>query len=260
MDKKIFVPLITPLDNNRQVCEKSVVSMIDSSRSFCAGYVPCLTSGEGWLLTDEQWQAMVSTCVAHAKGHIIIAGIEKPASEEVIKLARQAESLGAQAVMITTPFGQNVSQESMYEHFKRVHDDVGIDVYVYNENSLSNNVVEPETLLKIANLPRVVGIKESMNLDLDPSLVADLRGNGIRIYQGWENRIVNDHLSDGNICSLSNLFPELCLKAASATSDELVPKVDELCQQFGIYKDSWYSHIKSRLFNTDVISTDLVLA
>jgi len=258
--EEVFIPLITPLDSAQRVCGDSVAALIASTRSFASGYVPCLTSGEGWLLSDEQWQAMVKACIRHAENLKVIAGIEKPLSHDVIRVAHLAESLGTDAVMITSPFGREVSQQAIYEHFVNVHKAINIDIYIYNENSLSKNIIAPETLVKIADLPRVVGIKESMNQDFDPLLIASLKDNDIKVYQGWENRIVNDALSDGNICSLSNLFPELCLLAAQANTDELEPKINELCREFGIYEDNWYEHIKTHLSVNDVISSDRTLS
>ncbi|MFL0798575.1 MAG: dihydrodipicolinate synthase family protein [Cellvibrionaceae bacterium] len=260
MDAKIFVPLITPLNDRGQVCKASVASIISSVESFASGYIPCLTSGEGWLLSDTQWKAMVSACVDFSNGRKVIAGIEKPLSKDVVSLAKLAESLGADGVMITTPFGKDVTQQAMYEHFSDVHDAISIEIYIYNENSLSNNTVDKKTLVEVAKLPRVVGIKESMNKDFDADLINSLKNEDIEVYQGWENRIVNDELSDGNICSLSNLFPELCLNAANSENNELAEKVEELCQEYGIYEESWYEHIKSHLFEKKLISTKLVVS
>ena len=98
-----------------------------------------------------------------------------------------------------------------------------------------------------------------MDQDLDPLAVSALNANGVAVYQGWENRIVNDELSNGNICSLSNLYPDICSQAANATSNELVSVVNDLCKKVGIYEDNWYEHIKAHLLASGVISTDLVL-
>lgn len=260
MKNDIFIPIITPLTTDLKVCQKSVHALMESTREFSAGYVPCLTSGEGWLLTDEQWKSMISACVENAKGCKIIAGIEKPLSKNVIQFSKLAESLGADAVMITTPFGDNVSQQEIYEHFESIHNSITLDIFIYNENSLSNNVIETDTLINTSKLERVVGIKESMNHDFDKNVVSTLKKNGISIYQGWENRIVNDDLSDGNICSLSNLYPDICLKAAQSNSDNMLSTVENLCLKNGIYEEHWYKYIKKHLHASNIISTALALS
>jgi 4-hydroxy-tetrahydrodipicolinate synthase len=259
MKNQIFIPLITPLKHDRSICKDSVKALIASTHEVAGGYIPCLTSGEGWLLSDTQWTNMLSDCLTYAHGRKVIVGIEKARSKDVIDLAKQAESLGADGVMVTTPFGASVSQHEMIDHFTQIHDAVGLEIFIYNENSLSKNIIESQTLVDISRLTRVVGIKESMDQDLDPLVISALNANAVAVYQGWENRIVNDELTNGNICSLSNLYPDICLQAAHATSDELVPVVDDLCKKHGIYEENWYEHIKAHLLASGVISTDLVL-
>lgn len=260
MSNKIYIPLISPIKENGEVCSESVHALMELSREYTAGYIPCLTSGEGWLLSDAQWQDMVRACVGNAGNKKIIAGIEKATTQEVVAFAKLAESLGAEGVMVTTPFGEHVSQKEMLAHFHKVHDAIGIEVFIYNENSLSKNVVTSELLMEISCLPRVVGVKESMDNDVNPNVLKQLKTNGVTIYQGWENRIVNDELSEGNICSLSNLYPEVCSLAAQTNNAELEATVDKLCTDHRIFEEDWYRHIKAYLFSNGVISTDYVLS
>lgn len=253
----VYVPLVTPLNRHRSVCRASTVSLINMSREFVAGYVPCLTSGEGWLLSPRQWAAMLGATREAAPNHRVIAGIERPTTDEVVEYAEVAARLGADGIMVTSPFGANITQDAIYAHYKKVHDSTGLDIYIYNEVELSKNAIHPRTLIKICTLPRVVGIKESTNSETIVPALAEVRAHEVAVFQGWENRIVGN--SDGNICSLSNLYPEVCALAVNSTSPELTERVNALCDAHHLFEPDWYRHIKNRLHREGVISTDLTV-
>jgi len=254
--KNILIPLITPLNQNRRVCEDSVRALIDRSKNHTTGYVPCLTSGEGWKLTEEQWSDMLQYTRLHAPSHDVIVGIEKSTTSEVVHYAKLAEKFLANGIIITSPFGESISQDEIYQHYKTIHDRSDLRIYIYNESELSKNTTGTDTLLKISKLPNVVGIKESSNSAEFDSIRNQLKKQSVRIYQGWEDNIVDDELADGNICSLSNLYPALCLEAATQPSDYLKTEIEHLCKDHQIFSENWYAHIKDYLSETGVIASD----
>src|SRR5215208_4350695 len=164
----VFVPLITPLDEAGAVCKQSVGHIIAHTRSTASGYVPCLTSGEGWLLSRPRWEAMVRYTLELADPSTVIVGIERATTDEVVEYGLAARRLGAKAIMLASPFGGEIGQPSIFEHYRQVHDACGLDVYIYNESSLSGNVTAFETLLAVAELPRVIGIKDSVEGGREP--------------------------------------------------------------------------------------------
>ncbi|MFC3149671.1 dihydrodipicolinate synthase family protein [Litoribrevibacter euphylliae] len=259
LSKNVLIPLITPINEDNQVCEYSVKALIDRSKEFVEGYIPCLTSGEGWKLSEEQWCDMVRYTIKHAPHHNVITGIEKPTTLEVMHFAKLANTLGADGIIITSPFGESVSQEEIFLHYQSLHDLFPRDLYIYNESELSNNKTTPETLIKISELSNVVGIKESSNSDEFNAIRALLQANGLKVYQGWENRIVDDELADGNICSLSNLYPKLCLQATQNESpkvkSELKSEINTLCERHQLFAEDWYAYIKQFLNKAGVISS-----
>ncbi|GLQ30995.1 dihydrodipicolinate synthase family protein [Litoribrevibacter albus] len=255
-NKSILIPLVTPLNVQKKVCEFSVKALIERTKSYTEGYIPCLTSGEGWKLSEEDWCDMVAYTRKYAPTHRIVAGIEKPTTEEVLRFAQLGAELGIDGIIITSPFDEAISQEDIYQHYRKVHDQLSIDIYIYNESELSLNTTQPETLVRISELPRVVGIKESSNSEEFNAIRAHLQSNGVKVYQGWEDKIVDDRFADGNICSLSNVYPQLCLQATQAPSDELKSQIGELCERHQIFAEDWYAHIKHFLNSTGVISSD----
>ncbi len=258
MNPLIYSPLVTPLSDTGEVCVRSVRRLVDCRRDIVSGYVGCLTSGEGWRLTDEQWSAMIEALVIAAPDHVVIAGIERSTTEGVLELASAAEELGAQGIMITTPFGEGVSQQQMMKHYQKVHDATGVDLYIYNESDLSGNIMEPTTLVAISKLPRGVGIKESGNSDEFLALANILKTNGLKIFQGWENRLTRSEFADGAICSLNNLNPEICMEAMKRPCKAIEREIEALCREYRLFEDDWYRYIKRTLVEMNVISTGLL--
>lgn len=258
--KHVYVPLITPLDEHSHVCEASVRRLLHSSRPFVDGYIPCLTSGEGWRLGKRDWQRMLELTLAHAQDKTVIAGIERATTAEVIEYARLAQNLGAQAVMFTSPFASGTSQQDMIDHYRAVHDATLLDIFIYNESALSGNEKSFDTLLAISQLPRVIGIKDSPSQPRVQSEIGRLRNEGLDYFIGWEMLLAGELESDGNVVSLANLEPALCRLAIGARQTMVGGLVATLNEQFELAADDWYAHVKKELKARGVISTDRVFA
>jgi 4-hydroxy-tetrahydrodipicolinate synthase len=256
----VLVPLITPIDDAGEVCRRSVGCLIACSRDIATGYIPCLTSGEGWLASPAQWEAMVRATLELAGPRLVIVGIERPTTAEVVDHAHRARDLGATAVMLTSPFGRDVDQASIVEHYRRVHDTCGLDLYIYNESSLSENDTAFDTLLAIAELPRVVGIKDSVAGGRDPSQIAALRGRGLAYHVGWEHHLAGELEVDGCVVSLANLEPALCQVALRCRDPAVRAEVGRLTEVYGLLADDWYRHVKRVLRARGVIASDRTLA
>lgn len=256
---QIFVPLVTPLTAANLVCKQSVQQMIARTATSVTGYIPCLTSGEGWLLSEQQWLSMVGYTVEAAAGKPVIAGIERASTQEVLRYAMEAQSLGAKGVMLTTPFGPDVDQNCIVAHYREVHDGCGLDIYIYNESALSDNETSFDSLLTIAALPRVVGIKDSVEGGRDAAEIRALQNLGLAYFIGWEQLLAQGLKVDGNVVSLSNLDATLC-RLGNQTDDRAVQaEIARLCTVHGLMEPDWYRHIKRALKSWGVISTDKVV-
>ncbi|MCG6969501.1 MAG: dihydrodipicolinate synthase family protein [Gammaproteobacteria bacterium] len=260
-DKQILVPIVTPFNDRMDVCRQSVVNIMSRLYDHAYGVVPCLTSGEGWCLDSHQWSDMVRYCVSNAGGLKVIAGIEKATTAEVLRFVKIAQSLGVDGVMLTTPFGKNVTQPQMLEHFREVHHQSECDLWIYHEQPLSNNLLTLESLLAISSLPRVTGIKDSGE---DHAIIDNIERFdelNVKVYHGWENRLVIGEKVTGNIVSLSNLEPAICQQATRCVSDlDLQSKIDSLCEKFSLTEVDWYRHVKNELWQRGVISTQRIAA
>jgi 4-hydroxy-tetrahydrodipicolinate synthase len=256
----VFIPLITPIDDTGAVCKRSVRQLVACSGAIANGYLPCLTSGEGWLLSPNQWEAMVRCTLEVAQPGSVIVGIERPTTDEVLEYARWARRLGAGAIMLTSPFGGDVDQRQIFEHYRRVHDDSGLDIYIYNESSLSRNETTFETLLAVADLPRVVGIKDSVSGGRAAAQIAALRSRGLAYYIGWEHHLATGLPVDGNVVSLANLEPALCKLGLLSADPAIHAEILRLSEAYSLLADDWYVHVKRALKARGVIASDRALA
>lgn len=253
---QVFIPLVTPLTHTGQVCKQSVEHLVARTTHSVSGYIPCLTSGEGWLLTEQQWLSMVGSTIESARDKPVIAGIERPSCDEVLRYAKEAEALGAKGVMLTSPFGSDVDQPSIMEHYRKVHDGCVLDIYIYNESSLSGNETAFSTLMEIAGLPRVVGIKDSVEGGRSPSQIRALQSQGLAYFIGWEQLLARGLPADGNVVSLSNLDATLCRLGNQTDALAVQAEIARLCEVYSLLAPDWYRYVKQVLKAWGVISTD----
>ena len=254
----IIPPLVTPIDEVGEVCERSVRNLIDFVRPYSEALMPCLSTGEGWALKYEQWERMFLISKKYADDLPVLVGVEVPTTEEVVERAREAKVLGADAVVVTTPFRKNLSQEEIYDHFRTVRESVDIPIFLYNESSISGNCIEPETVKRICELEDVVGIKEaSGSIEITKSLLAmDL---GVPIFQGWENLCLDSRGVDGYILPLSNIEPLVCLEMLENPTKSGQEKLDAACREYNILGKDWYVYVKKELKRIGIIASDKVV-
>ncbi|MCT2594719.1 dihydrodipicolinate synthase family protein [Streptomyces sp. N2-109] len=252
-----IVPLITPLDEDRRVAEKSVARLVDHIRHDVTALMPALTSGEGWRLTEQQWHDIVAHTVRHSHGLPVLAGIQLPDTASVIERARTAAGLGAAAVVVTTPFGASVTQEDILGHYRALRAATPVPVFLYNEEALSGNRIEYETLQRVCELPGIVGIKESSG---DPAFTRRMAaaGTGIPVFEGWENLLAEATGVDGFIGPLANLEPALCNDMLADPTAARQQEINTVCERHGVFRDDWYRWVKKELRIRGVIDSDTI--
>ncbi|WP_371498804.1 dihydrodipicolinate synthase family protein [Kitasatospora sp. NBC_00374] len=253
-----IAPLVTPVDADGRVHEASVARLIGSVRAEVTGLMPALSSGEGWKLSEAQWRDMITYTVRYADGLPVLAGIHLPDTEAVIERARVALDLGAATAVVTTPFRSDISQDEIYQHYRRIREAVPIPLFLYNEEAVSGNKIELETLLRICELPGIVGIKESSGSAEYTRRAA--AGLTIPVFEGWENLLSDVPGVAGMIGPLANLDPALCNAVLVDPAPEVQKRVDEACERYGIFRDDWYRYVKQELHRREVIAFPDVVA
>lgn len=126
------------------------------------GLVPVGTTGESPTLTHDEHREVVEAVVRHAAGRVpVIAGAGSNNTQEAIELARHACEVGADALLIVTPYYNKPTQAGLIAHFTAVHDATDRPIIIYNIPGRSVVDMAPETMGELAKLPRIVGVKDA---------------------------------------------------------------------------------------------------
>ena len=189
-----------------------------------SGLVPCGTTGESPTLTHEEHMRVTEVCIEVAAGRVpVIAGAGSNSTAEAIALARHAEQAGADAVLVVTPYYNKPNREGQFRHFEAVHEAIGIPIVLYNIPGRSVIDVDLETMTRLAQLPRIVGVKDATG---DLSRVSAYRqaiGTDFCQLSGNDETALGyfAHGGVGCISVSANVAPRLCadFQAALAEGD-----------------------------------------
>ena len=213
MFKGAHTALITPFKGG-QIDEESFRSFIDFQISEgIHGLVPVGTTGESPTLSHEEHKLAVELCVQQADKRVpIIAGTGSNNTEEAIDLTRHAESAGADAALVVTPYYNKPTQKGLYSHFEAISKSTKLPIIIYNIPSRSIVDMSTETMKSLFKIENIVGVK-------------DATSNIPRVYESKTvigenfNQLTGDDATTlafmtygghGSISVTSNIAPKLC--------------------------------------------------
>lgn len=126
------------------------------------GFVPVGTTGESPTVSHAEHEQIVTVCVKETAGRVpVIAGAGSNSTHEAIGFARHAEKVGADALLVVTPYYNKPTQEGLYQHFKAINDAVGIPILIYNIPGRSIVDMSVETMARLYELKNIVGVKDA---------------------------------------------------------------------------------------------------
>ncbi len=126
------------------------------------GFVPVGTTGESPTLTHREHETVVEETVKATAGRVpVIAGAGSNNTVESIRLAQHAEKVGADAILVVTPYYNRPTQRGLIAHFTAIHDACSLPIIIYNIPPRSAIDMTPETMGELAKLPHVVGVKDA---------------------------------------------------------------------------------------------------
>lgn len=185
------------------------------------------TTGESPTVTVEEHCALIERSIKTINGRIpVIAGTGSNSTAEAIYYTQAAKEVGADACLLVTPYYNKPSQEGMYQHFKKVAEDVDIPQILYNVPGRTGVDLLPETVARLADIDNIVGIKEATG-DLDRGKqVIDLCADRIAVYSGDDATALDLMLmgARGNISVTANVAPaqiaEICRLALAGEKEK----------------------------------------
>ncbi len=217
-----IVALVTPLHEDGSVDYPALRRLIDwhiAEGTDCIGVVG--TTGESPTVSVDEHCEIIRVAVEQAKGRVpVMAGCGANSTAEAIELARYAKKVGADCQLQVVPYYNKPTQEGQYQHFKAIAEAVGdLPMVLYNVPGRTVADLLPETVLRLAQVPGIVGIKEATgNIERAQWLIREAPQD-FAIYSGDDPTAVALMLcgGHGNVSVTANVAPrlmhELCVAA-----------------------------------------------
>ena len=195
------------------------------------GIVPVGTTGESPTLSHQEHEDVIQAVTEKVGKRLpVIAGAGSNSTAESIRFVNFAEEVGADAALVVTPYYNKPTQQGLYEHFRTLHDASGIPIIIYNIPGRSVIDMVPATMGKLAELPRIVGVKDATG---DVVRVSEQRascGTDFVQLSGEDASALgfNAHGGQGCISVSANVAPGLCARFQKATLEGNHSKALEL--------------------------------
>ena len=225
-----IVALATPMHEDGSVDYPTLRKLIDwhiAEGTDCIGVVG--TTGESPTVDVEEHQEIIRVAVEQARGRVpIMAGCGANSTVEAIALAKYAQKVGADCQLQVVPYYNKPTQEGQYLHFKAIAEAVDLPIILYNVPGRTVADMLHDTVLRLAQVPGIVGIKEATgNIERAQWLIRDVP-KGFAVYSGDDPTAVALMLcgGQGNVSVTANIAPrlmhELCVAAVAGDAKRAI--------------------------------------
>jgi len=206
----VLPAVVTPFRNG-EVDEESLRQLIEFQiENGVHGIVPCGTTGESATLSHEEHDRVVEIAVDQVKGRVpVVAGTGSNNTVEAIRLTAHAKNAGADGVLMISPYYNKPTQEGLYQHYKKVAEEVNIPIVVYNIPGRTAVNIEPSTFARLAEIDNIVGVKEASGSMKQITEIIRLCGDKLTVVSG-EDYLTYPLMSVGGkgvICVVANIVP-----------------------------------------------------
>ena len=226
MFKGSIVALITPFKNDK-LDEENYINLIHHHLdNGTHGLVPGGTTGESPTLSHNEHRKIINLSVKECKNKIpIIAGTGSNSTSEAVELSKFAEKAGADGLLIVTPYYNKPTQEGLYQHYKKINDNVGIPIIIYNIPSRSVIDMTVKTMTRLFELKNIAGVKDATG-DLDRAEEQfKAMGKDFIMLTGEDSNAIefNKRGGQGCISVTANVASKLCseMQTASLSRNDL---------------------------------------
>ena len=231
--------LITPFNADGSVDGGALADLVEFQISEGIHFlVPCGTTGETPSLSGAEQRQVVGTVVRQADGRVpIVAGAGGNNTASVIESAKAMRDLGADAILSVAPYYNKPNQEGLFQHFSAIADQADVPIVLYNVPGRTGSNIAPKTVLRLAEHPRVIGIKEaSANVAQMTAIAVDMPA-GFRLLSGDDGFVLPLVAIGGCgvISVVANIVPgemtrftQHCLEGSFAHARRLQRRIHEL--------------------------------
>ena len=228
MFKGSMVAIVTPMNEDGSLDHISLENLIEFHIENKTDVIISVgTTGESATLDfDEHSEVIKSTLDIVNKRVPVIAGSGANSTSEALHLTQRSKELGADACLLVTPYYNKPTQRGLYEHYKKIADEVSIPQILYNVPGRTSVDMLPDTVKNLSSHPNIIGIKEaSGNLERSKEIL-DKCSDNLSIFTGDDKTSARDILMGfkGNISVTANIVPlqmhNMCKLASEGQKDE----------------------------------------
>ena len=250
MKKPIFrgagVAIITPYTEDGINFDELGRIIDDQIKNHTDAIIITGTTGESATMSDAEHRAAIKFAVDHVKGRVpVIAGTGSNETSYAVELSQYAESVGADALLVVTPYYNKCTQKGLIAHYTAIADAVNIPIILYDVPSRTGVAIATSTYVELAKHPNIVAVKEA-NGDL--SKILRLRaavGDDLVLYSGNDDQIV-PILSlggQGVISVLSNVAPQQTQDMCQAFFDGDTKKAEKMQVEYADLIDALFCEV-----------------
>jgi len=233
--KGTYTVMITPFsEDGRSVNETSLNKFVNwQIEQGIHGLIPLGSTGEFLSLSDEERYQVAKNTIECAAGRVpVLVGTAAENTWDAVRYSKEAESLGADGVMIIPPFYSTPTHDELFQHFKLISDAISLPIMIYNNPATSNVDMQPELVARLAQIDNVAYIKEST---MDVTRVRDiieLCGERMTVFggiMGYESFLNGAH---GWVAVGSNILPNAFAELYTLTAEK-----QDIAQAKQLYRD-----------------------
>ena len=223
MFKGSIVALITPFKEG-MLDESNYVKLINYHlENGTHGLVPGGTTGESPTLSHVEHKKIINLSIKECRGKIpIIAGTGSNSTSEAVELSIFADKAGADGLLIVTPYYNKPTQEGLYQHYKKINDNVGVPIIIYNIPSRSVIDMSVETMARLFELKNIIGVKDATG-DLNRAEQQNKKmGDKFVMLTGEDGNALefNKRGGKGCISVTANVAAKLCSEMQNASLEK----------------------------------------
>lgn len=212
------VAIVTPMNQDGTINFDRLGRLIDFNiDNGTDAIIICGTTGESATMSDEEHIECIRYAVEKVNKRVpVIAGTGSNHTEYAVNLSKEAEKLGADALLVVTPYYNKTSQRGLIRHFTEIANAVSVPLILYNVPSRTGVNIAPETCFELSKIDNIVAVKEASGNISQVTKIAELCGDNLDIYSGNDDQIIPIMALGGKgvISVLSNCMPfethEIC--------------------------------------------------
>ncbi|MBQ9361555.1 MAG: 4-hydroxy-tetrahydrodipicolinate synthase [Lachnospiraceae bacterium] len=187
------VAIVTPFKADGEVNYEEFGRQIDFQiNNGTDSIIVCGTTGESACLSEEEHLRVIDFCVKHVNHRVpVVAGTGSNCTDTAVYLSQEAEKIGADGLLIVTPYYNKATQHGLIDHYTIIANSVHLPIILYSVKSRTGLNINPETVAQLVkNVPNIVGVKEASGDIGQVAKIMALTDGNIELYSGNDNEVV----------------------------------------------------------------------